>query len=141
MERFVACPFSHFASHGLRLKERQLYRLQAPDIGQLFHAALSQLAIRLREENRSWGSLSPEQCRKEAEQTVDQIAPQLQGEILLSTKRYGYIFRKLKDIVSRASVILGEQSRRGVLNLSVWSWTLGLANPCRRFVSNWRTGV
>lgn len=113
MERFVACPFSHFASHGLRLKERQLYRLQAPDIGQLFHAALSQLAIRLREENRSWGSLSPEQCRKEAEQTVDQIAPQLQGEILLSTKRYGYIFRKLKDIVSRASVILGEQSRRG----------------------------
>lgn len=113
MERFVACPFSHFASHGLRLKERQLYRLQAPDIGQLFHAALSQLAMRLRQENRSWGSLTPDQCRKEAEQTVEQIAPQLQGEILLSTKRYGYIFRKLKDIVSRASVILGEQSRRG----------------------------
>lgn len=113
MERFVACPFSHFASHGLRLKDRQLYRLQAPDIGQLFHAALSQLAMRLREENRSWGSLSPEQCRQEAEQTVEQIAPQLQGEILLSTKRYGYIFRKLKEIVSRASVILGEQSRRG----------------------------
>lgn len=113
MERFVACPFSHFASHGLRLKERQLYRLQAPDIGQLFHAALSQLAMRLREENRSWGSLTPDQCRQEAEQTVEQIAPQLQGEILLSTKRYGYIFRKLKDIVSRASVILGEQSRRG----------------------------
>lgn len=113
MERFVACPFSHFASHGLKLKDRQLYRLQAPDIGQLFHAALSQLAMRLREENRSWGSLTPEQCRQEAEQTVEQIAPQLQGEILLSTKRYGYIFRKLKDIVSRASVILGEQSRRG----------------------------
>ncbi|WP_366294661.1 helicase-exonuclease AddAB subunit AddB [Paenibacillus sp. AN1007] len=113
MERFAACPFSHFASHGLKLKERQIYRLQAPDIGQLFHAALSQLAMRLREENRSWGSLTPEQCRQEAEQTVEQIAPQLQGEILLSTKRYGYIFRKLKDIVSRASVILGEQSRRG----------------------------
>jgi len=113
MERFVACPFSHFASHGLRLKERQMYRLQAPDIGQLFHAALSQLAIRLREQNRSWGSLSPDECRQEAEHTVEQIAPQLQGEILLSTKRYGYIFRKLKEVVGRASVILGEQSRRG----------------------------
>ena len=52
--------------------------------------------MRLREENRSWGSLTPEQCRQEAEQTVEHIAPQLQGEILLSTKRYGYIFRKLK---------------------------------------------
>ncbi|MDO7905469.1 helicase-exonuclease AddAB subunit AddB [Paenibacillus sp. JX-17] len=113
MERFVACPFSHFASHGLRLKERQLYRLQAPDIGQLFHAALSQMAMNLKERNLSWGSLSSEECRQEAEQTVDRLAPQLQGEILLSSKRYGYIYRKLKSIVSRASLILGEHARRG----------------------------
>ncbi|GIO34155.1 MULTISPECIES: helicase-exonuclease AddAB subunit AddB [Paenibacillus] len=113
MERFVACPFSHFASHGLKLRERQLYRLKAPDIGQLFHAALSEMAIRLKEQNRSWGSLTAEECRREAELTVERLAPKLQGEILLSSKRYGYISRKLKNIVSRASVILGEHARRG----------------------------
>lgn len=113
MERFVACPFSHFASHGLKLKERQLYRLQAPDIGQLFHAALSDMAGRFKSQNRSWGDLSAEECLREAETTVDRLAPLLQGEILLSSKRYGYISRKLKNIVGRASVILGEQSRRG----------------------------
>ncbi|MBD5009959.1 hypothetical protein GUF47_05760, partial [Xanthomonas citri pv. citri] len=36
METFNACPFSHFASHGLHLKERQFFKLEAPDIGQLF---------------------------------------------------------------------------------------------------------
>ncbi|MFD3258442.1 helicase-exonuclease AddAB subunit AddB [Paenibacillus lentus] len=113
MEKFSACPFSHFASHGLRLKERQIYRLKAPDIGQLFHAALSSMAMTFKEQNRSWGSLTPEQCLEEAEIAVDRIAPKLQGEILLSSKRYGYISRKLKNIVGRASVILGEQSRRG----------------------------
>ncbi|MEJ3718275.1 helicase-exonuclease AddAB subunit AddB [Paenibacillus polymyxa] len=113
MERFVACPFSHFASHGLRLKERQMYRLKAPDIGQLFHAALGEMAINLRERNVSWGSLSTEECRQEAESTVERLAPRLQGEILMSSKRYGYILRKLKDIVSRASLILGEHARRG----------------------------
>lgn len=113
MERFVACPFSHFASHGLKLKERQLYRLKAPDIGQLFHAALSEMALRLKEQKRSWGSLSAEECRREAEMTVERLAPMLQGEILLSSKRYGYISRKLKNIVGRASVILGEHARRG----------------------------
>ncbi|MBO2943270.1 helicase-exonuclease AddAB subunit AddB [Paenibacillus sp. F411] len=113
MERFVACPFSHFASHGLKLAERQTYRLQAPDIGQLFHAALSDMASRFREQKRSWGDLSPEECLREAEATVDRLAPKLQGEILLSSKRYGYISRKLKSIVGRASIILGEQSRRG----------------------------
>lgn len=113
MEKFSACPFSHFASHGLRLRERQLYRLKAPDIGQLFHSALSQLAITFKEQGRSWGSLTPEECLQEADAVVERLAPKLQGEILLSTKRYGYIKRKLKQIVGRASVILGEQSRRG----------------------------
>nr|WP_237690738.1 helicase-exonuclease AddAB subunit AddB [Paenibacillus caui] len=113
MEKFAACPFSHFASHGLKLKERQLYRLKAPDIGQLFHAALSSMAVSFKNENRSWGSLTPEECIREAEAAVDQLVPQLQGEILLSSKRYGFISRKLKNIVGRASVILGEQARRG----------------------------
>ncbi|MNX18681.1 ATP-dependent helicase/deoxyribonuclease subunit B [compost metagenome] len=113
MERFASCPFSHFASHGLKLRERQLYRLKAPDIGQLFHAALSSMAVTFKEQNRSWGSLSADECVREAEAAVDKLAPKLQGEILLSSKRYGYISRKLKNIVGRASVILGEQSRRG----------------------------
>lgn len=113
MERFSACPFSHFASHGLKLKERQIYRLKAPDIGQLFHAALSQMAMTFKEQNRSWGSLTVDECLQEAGVAVDKLAPKLQGEILLSSHRYGYISRKLKNIVGRASVILGEQSRRG----------------------------
>ncbi|MGF7046087.1 ATP-dependent helicase/nuclease subunit B [Paenibacillus sp. DS2015] len=113
MEKFTACPFSHFASHGLKLKERQIYRLKAPDIGQLFHAALSDMATRLQTRNISWGSLTAEECRQEAGIAVDRLTPLLQGEILLSTKRYGYISRKLKNIVGRASVILGEHARRG----------------------------
>ncbi|OKP91165.1 helicase-exonuclease AddAB subunit AddB [Paenibacillus helianthi] len=113
MEKFVACAFSHFASYGLRLKERQLYKLQAPDIGQLFHAALSDMALRLQKQGRSWGSMTAEECRREAGETVDRLSPLLQGEILMSSKRYGYISRKLKNIVGRASVILGEHARRG----------------------------
>ena len=113
MERFVACPFSHFASHGLKLKERQMYRLKAPDIGQLFHSALSDMATQLKNRSVSWGSLTPEECRLEAGIAVDRLTPLLQGEILLSSKRYGYISRKLKNIVGRASIILGEHARRG----------------------------
>ncbi|WP_068782105.1 helicase-exonuclease AddAB subunit AddB [Paenibacillus sp. GM2] len=113
MEKFSACPFSHFAAYGLKLKERQVYRLQAPDIGQLFHAALSMMAFNFKDQNRSWGSLTTEECLQEAESAVDKLAPKLQGEILLSSHRYGYITRKLKNIVGRASIILGEQSRRG----------------------------
>jgi ATP-dependent helicase/nuclease subunit B len=112
MERFVACPFSQFISHGLRLDERRVYRLEAPDIGQLFHAALSQFADRLAEEQLDWGSLTPEHCAERASQVVDELAPRLQSEILLSSKRYHYIAGKLKATISRAASVLGEHSRR-----------------------------
>ncbi|CAM3437797.1 helicase-exonuclease AddAB subunit AddB [Marinicrinis lubricantis] len=113
MERFAACPFSHFASYGLKLIERKLYRLEAPDIGQLFHAALTLIAVDLGERGVEWGDLTAEECMLEAEKAVEQLSPKLQSEILLSSKRYDYISRKLKNIVGRASVVLGEQAKRG----------------------------
>ncbi|GGG10768.1 helicase-exonuclease AddAB subunit AddB [Paenibacillus abyssi] len=109
MERFVSCPFQHFAIHGLRLQERKLYRLAAPDIGQLFHAALSKLAGELGE---SWGTAQETHIRTQAADTVDELAPRLQSQILLSSSRFQYIARKLKEIVAQAAVILGEHARR-----------------------------
>ncbi|CAH1204278.1 ATP-dependent helicase/deoxyribonuclease subunit B [Paenibacillus allorhizoplanae] len=113
MEKYVACPFSHFISHGLRLQERRVYRLDAPDIGQLFHAALNQFVQNLQQDQLDWGSLSAEQCMERSAQVVDELAPRLQGEILLSSSRYAYIARKLKQVVGRGAVILGEHARHG----------------------------
>ena len=44
MEMFNGCAFSHFAAHGLKLRERQIYRLDAPDIGEMFHGALKMIS-------------------------------------------------------------------------------------------------
>lgn len=109
MERFVSCPFQHFAIHGLKLRERKLYRLEAPDVGQLFHAALSKLAGTL---DSRWGKLTRQEIKTEAARTVDEIAPKLQSQILLSSGRFQFIARKLKEIVAQAAVILGEHARR-----------------------------
>jgi ATP-dependent helicase/nuclease subunit B len=113
MERFVACPFSHFVSHGLRLQERRVYRLDAPDIGQLFHAAISEFALQLGQQQVEWGSLSEEAIMERSSSIVDVLAPKLQGEILLSSSRFQYIARKLKQVVGKTAVMLSEHARRG----------------------------
>ncbi|MEK8129416.1 helicase-exonuclease AddAB subunit AddB [Paenibacillus filicis] len=113
MERFVACPFSQFASHGLRLKERRMFRLEAPDVGQLFHAALSQFAEQIVAEGADWGGMTAAECERRAALVIDALSPRLQGEILLSSKRYHYIARKLKQVIGRAAFMLGEHAKRG----------------------------
>ncbi|ABZ85506.1 ATP-dependent nuclease subunit b [Heliomicrobium modesticaldum Ice1] len=113
IERFLACPFSHFISHGLRLKERRIFRLAAPDLGEFFHAALKQFGERLRRDRLDWGALPREELFRLTGEVVSDLAPQLQNEILLSTARHRYLTGRLQQTLSRAVIVLGEHARRG----------------------------
>ncbi|ALF09742.1 helicase-exonuclease AddAB subunit AddB [Parageobacillus thermoglucosidasius] len=111
MEQFQKCPFSHFVSHGLRLKERDVFRLDAPDIGQLFHYALKIISDRLREAKIDWRYLSKQQCEQLSAEAVEQIAPLIQQQVLLSSNRYHYMKRKLQNVVARTTNVLSEHAK------------------------------
>jgi ATP-dependent helicase/nuclease subunit B len=111
MELYNGCAFSHFAQHGLKLRERQVYRLEAPDIGELFHAALKHISDFVNEQRLSWASLTKKQCEELAREAVNALAPKLQNEILLSSERHHYIKRKLEQIITRASQVLSEHAK------------------------------
>jgi ATP-dependent helicase/nuclease subunit B len=111
MERFQSCPFQQFASHGLRLKERDVYRLEAPDIGQLFHSALKSITEHLQAEKRDWGDLTRKESEQLAGRFVDELIPKLQRQILLSSNRHLYIARKLKEVVGQAANVLSEHGK------------------------------
>lgn len=111
MELFQSCPYSQFISYGLRLEERQIFRLEAPDIGQLFHAALKLITEMIQQNDLNWSNLSRKQCEQLAFEAVERLAPNIQKEILLSSNRFHYIKRKLQQIVGRASIVLSEHAK------------------------------
>lgn len=111
MELFHSCPFSHFASHGLKLRERDFFKLEAPDIGEMFHSALKWISEEVQRHGLTWASLSKAQCLKLAKEAVLMLAPKLQHQILLSSNRHYYISQKLEQIISRASLILSEHAK------------------------------
>jgi ATP-dependent helicase/nuclease subunit B len=111
MELFHSCAFAHYAQHGLKLRDRQIFRLEAPDIGELFHAALKQISDMVNERNISWDQLTKAECEALAKQAVDMLAPKLQNQILLSSERHHYIKHKLEQIITRASFTLTEHAR------------------------------
>jgi ATP-dependent helicase/nuclease subunit B len=123
LERFNACPFSHFLAHGMKLKERLHYKLTPPDMGEIFHLALKLLAERVRRESLDWAALDRETVVGMAGEIIDSIAPRLQNEILLSTARYRYMVTRLKRRLARAAVTMAQQYRRGKfrpVGLEVW---------------------
>ncbi|MFA9560262.1 helicase-exonuclease AddAB subunit AddB [Evansella sp. AB-rgal1] len=111
MEQYQNCAFAQFATYGLSLRERETYKLEAPDIGTLFHAALKGMADHLKKNGRDFSQLTKEECAKLAKHIVNELAPKIQREILLSSNRYNYIKKKLEDVVARASSVLSEHSK------------------------------
>lgn len=114
IESYYSCPFQHFASYGLGLQERMEFTLEAPSIGDLFHAALKWVSDEMNRTGRSWTELSKEQCWQLTRDAMEHIAPMFFNRILLSTSRYHYIRRKLTHIVTRTIFALGKQATKSL---------------------------
>lgn len=101
-ERFRQCPFSHFARYGLKLKEREIFRLRPPDLGEFYHAALKVFGERTKEKE-DWGAWTSDECRTLAQEIVAELAPRLSNEILLSNAQKRALLGRLERTVVRAA--------------------------------------
>ena len=112
LEMYYRCSYQHFAQYGLGLKERRTYKLDAPDIGQLFHEALKTITDWINKEGRDFSDVTEKEANQYAQKAITHLAPILQNEILRSSNRYKYIEKKLLEVITRATYILSEQARR-----------------------------
>ncbi|WP_134684268.1 helicase-exonuclease AddAB subunit AddB [Brevibacillus migulae] len=112
LERFQTCPFSHFSSHGLRLTEREMYRLERFDVGELFHESLKRVVEKMKLERLEWAGISEEGSMRLAGEVVDEVVPITRSNILQRTARYRYLTGRLKRAVGRAIYVLGEHAKR-----------------------------
>ncbi|MBQ3510106.1 MAG: helicase-exonuclease AddAB subunit AddB [Peptococcaceae bacterium] len=113
LEKYRQCPYSYFLTYGLRLKERMLYQMEAVDVGSFYHEAIEQFSRYLLEQNISWQSLDEKKTKEIMAMIVDQLAPSMQNEILLSTGRYRYLRRRLQKTLERTALMLMEHGQKG----------------------------
>ncbi|OEF96704.1 helicase-exonuclease AddAB subunit AddB [Desulfuribacillus alkaliarsenatis] len=111
LEKHRGCPFAQYASYGLQLKERESYKLENPDIGQLYHGSLKLIADILTTQGKHWGEVTEAEYTELAKQAVGQIAPRVQNKVLLSSKRYQYILKRLTEVLTRTTIVLGKQAQ------------------------------
>jgi ATP-dependent helicase/nuclease subunit B len=116
LEQYVNCPFSHFVKYGLRPRERKMYTVAAPDLGELFHLSIEGFTKRITEEQLDWRTLDDTQCEAMLEEIMDKILPEHNNGVLLSTNRYKYLSNRLKRISKRAVWLLTDHIRRSSFN-------------------------
>lgn len=113
LERFGACPFYHFASDGLGLREREAFELEPAGAGTFLHSALKGVVSSVMEAGTPWGSLSDEQVLILADNAVNSLLSGPDGDIFASSARLNYVADALRRITRRSALVLTEHARRG----------------------------
>ncbi len=125
LETFINCPFSHFINYGLRPEERKEYKVRIPEMGMLFHDSMEKFSERITLENLDWKELGREECDYIVEQIIDEIAPEFQNNVLLSSHRYKYLINKLKRVSKRAVWTLTKHIRQGEFKPAMYEFGFG----------------
>lgn len=113
LETYSNCPFKHFVKYGLRPEEKKEYKVELPDIGNLFHGALEVFPEVIKRENINWEEISTDKAETVISSIVDKISEEFQNGLLLSSSRNMYLKEKLKRISKRAVKTLTNQLQQG----------------------------
>ena len=100
-EQYRTCPFAYFSRYGLLLEERPVYRFAAPDLGMLVHGALRILGDELLEKKQQWHDIPADCISVMCRAATEQLAPQVQHDILMSNAYFVQIKERLIQTLTR----------------------------------------
>ncbi len=103
LERFAACPFSHFAEYTLGLRPRAEAEMAAVDLGTLCHAVLEKFIQRLADQSRSLADMEDDQIAEHIDELAAQIVPQVASEMVLGEGRNAYLLDRSRGHLARVT--------------------------------------
>lgn len=113
LERFQVCPFQHFSSDGLGLKEREVFSLDPAKAGTFYHEAMKEFVSRIMRQDAPVESLDDSDATRIMEGVVQEIVPRVQNELFLSSFRYRHVSNSLGSTLKRSAQVFLEHAKRG----------------------------
>lgn len=101
LEKFSSCPFSFYLRYGLLAKEREVYKLENPDIGSFMHEVIDRFSKYMIENNITWRNIEKEWCDNVVDGIVEDVLKGFKHNLMNSTGKLRRLTQKLKRVVKR----------------------------------------
>ncbi len=115
LERFAQCPFQHFVTHGLSLRERPQHKIDALDLGRLYHTILEQFVNELIETDARLGEMSPGDIARNLSRLCRDVVPQYAQEVRMEPhEQHAAVWRGDHEL---PPAVTGEKTTTGITQL------------------------
>lgn len=113
LEKFGACAFAHFLRYGLLLQERKEYKIDIPDIGNIFHKIIEGFSKRLNAKKISWRALDEAMIKEWTTEIATLVCTEYGDGVMESTGRYSYMKERIIRISESALCALCDHMKAG----------------------------
>ncbi len=113
LEKFGACAFAHFLRYGLMLQERKEYKIDIPDIGNIFHKIIEGFSRRLNAEKISWRALDDAVIKEWTSEIASLVCTEYGNGVMDSTGRYSYMKERIMRVSESALCALCSHMKAG----------------------------
>lgn len=122
LEQYAKCPFSHFATYGLRANEREMYEITMPQLGMIFHRVIELFSKRISERELSWDEVIQAIRLAWIGEMVESALLEEQHQVFLSSERNQYRIKRLIAILDKTIEAIGFQISRGNFEPAEAEW-------------------
>lgn len=102
LEQYEACAFSYYLKYGLKLKEKNSFKVEAIDTGNFMHEVIDSFFTYLEEQEISVKSISEEQIKEISEQIVEEKLELKKYSIFQSVPKYRVLAQRLKRVITKS---------------------------------------
>ena len=113
METAAKCSLRQFLQYGLKLSEREEYRIEPADTGTILHKSLDAFGKKLKARGLSWNEFSKEEGAGLISEALMETAADYHDLLLYSTKRSESSLGRMERILARSTDTLQYQIRKG----------------------------
>lgn len=125
IEKFNACPFSHFMTYGLNPIERKRGIIDYPDIGTILHGALEVYGQEVENLGKNWTDISKAESDNIVDRIIDNMTKDFHSGIFNSSYRYKYLVNKLKRVSKKSVYNATEHLRVGEFKPEKYEFAFG----------------
>lgn len=112
-EKFNECPFKHFMLYGLKVNKRPEYKIEASDVGTIYHDALEKYSKTLEEKGLSFRTISDEQSHEIIGQCVLEALDNINTDVLDSAARNEFLKERINIVATKTTDVLREHVKKG----------------------------
>lgn len=113
MESFSSCPFSHFLTYGMGLKERKEFSIKAPDFGNIMHDALKIFSDKMAAHKLDWATIDEETRTAYSREALLSAGKNYNGGIMEEDLRTSHLLSRMQSLMVFTTWALGEQMKQG----------------------------